>query len=344
MVLFKKYNRFIYAIPDGVNCLVIAEEQKTCLRDKTGYMLEVMSSWLPNGNEELKGSGVTVLQGIYNTTTKTVYLVDLLYWDNQIFMDYPAEHRLEILVRKVEENPMLGQISEHKNGVKFRIPQIMECTRQTLEKLYYGLYTRVNTPMFDSEYNSLLRYARSKDVLEFIKMTSEEFYSEFGKLKLCASFGFDNKNEPYLKDGLGFIHKKGAYVLGYNEATIQWKDALTSYNYDTMLKYPNTAYLFYNKDKRLVTHDGYIVEEDIDNLQINQTYIFSFDGIHVNEPYAVLKNLKLCKNSPRLVWSSITDILFRTIARNNLMPYQALVNELAIQEISKDKANLFTMY
>eukprot|EP00826_Nyctotherus_ovalis_P035991 TRINITY_DN3145_c0_g3_i2.p1 TRINITY_DN3145_c0_g3~~TRINITY_DN3145_c0_g3_i2.p1 ORF type:complete len:278 (-),score=45.26 TRINITY_DN3145_c0_g3_i2:105-866(-) len=252
-----------------------------------------------------------------------------------MFIDCPAEHRLIAFLKKLEVYSILGE-TEDESQLQFRTPQIAECNRQTLERAYYGLFTQSGASAFESEYRNLLNHAKNKEAFGLLKIPSEELYTQTGIIKLCASFAFDNRNEPYLKDGLVFVYKGGNYTFGYNELMLQWKDSLTTCYYESLLKFPMVAYLFYNKEQKLVTHDGYIVE-DVEGLKVNYTYAFSYEEIYVNEPYVVLENLKVCQSSPRLVWSSISDLLFKVVARDNLIPYQMLEQKLAMQEMASAK-------
>ena len=236
-------------------------------------------------------------------------------------------------MNKLEENPLLGQISESHNQIKFRMPQIMNCNKSNLEILYYGLYTKANMPTFIEEYELLKEYSHKQEICKLLKLTEKDLFTENGALKLCTSFAWDNTNEYYLKNGLAFIKKEGVFCLGCNDGTIQWKDSLISYTSDG--NNPLVAYLLYNKENQLQTQDGYIVDKldpKINELRTNQIYAFSYEAIYLNEPYAILTELKYKGSLSRIMWSTMTNLIFKIIMKNNLLPYNALMKEILRQE------------
>ena len=325
----------VYTIPRGSKCLVSTSNKRTSIRDKNGWLLDNVNTLLPNGNSESKESGITMMQGVYDKEKKTMYLTDLITWNNELFIDNTAELRLMALISKIKSNPQLSKISGSLNEIRFRMPQIMICSKSTIESLYYGLYTDISKPQFTSEYGKLVTYAHRHNLLPLLELTAESIRTEQGAIKLCCSFGVDNMNEYYLKNGLAFILRNGNYFFGYNESTLQWKDELSSYRYEKLRKTPLIAHLKYTEDKKLVTQDGYIItmtDPQIKQLNTGNIYVFSYEAVDVKRPYATFEGLKYLKPSAKVVWTSMSDILFMLLTRKREMTYQVLIQELQRQE------------
>ena len=317
--------RLIYALPEGIECLISTSNKRTMIRDKFGNNLGVVNTLLPEAN--------TILQGVYNKESKTVYLTDLLLWDNQLFIESTAETRWSALIIIFKENVSLSSLIEGTNDIRFRLPQIMDCSKVGFDSLYYGLCNVSSN--FPLEYEKLINFIQTYNLLSLIKVKKEEMNTSEGTQKICCLFGTDNTGEFYLKDGIAFIHKQGLLTLGYSEVSIKWKDNLISPYYNTMLQEPMLVDLFYDANKNLVTHDGFIVDKldpNIEALKINQVYRFSYSGIYLNEPHATLTDLKYQESIDNGPWSSMDGLVFKFLSIRNMLPYKVLVQQLEMQE------------
>lgn len=294
-----------------------------------------MNTLLPNGNGESSEGGKTMIQGIYNKESKTVYATDLLLWNNELFIDSIAELRLIVLINKVKGIPLLSEIEGAANEVRFRVPLIRVCSKSAVEELYYGAYSSVKSPCFALKYEKLVNYALERGLLSQLKLSLEDVRTEQGALKLCGSFGEDTKEDWYLKNGVAFIKKNGTYFLGYNESTLQWKDSLTSQRFEHLVASPLRAHLRHTADRKLVTHDGYVVRKTdplIDQLEAEQMYVFSYEGASVDDLCATLYGLKCLKESKKSVGTSMSEILFKALAKSGMLNYGALVEEVERQQ------------
>ncbi len=334
--------RLIYAIPDGTKCFVCASERKTVIRDKCGYLLEHINTLLPNGNSLSTETGKTMLQGVYSKRDKTVYLTDVLMWNDDLMIDSVAELRLIMLVNKVRENPVITNTLSPSNQVMFRMPQMLDCSKSSLDLMYYGLYRHVSETNFAPSYELLLNYIKVHGLESAVGVLNADLRCAETALKVCCAFGYDNVEAPYLKDGLAFVHKEGIFFLGYTASMLQWKDVNVSPRYSALLREPMLAYLYLNKDRKLQTHDGYIIDKSdpaIEKLKVDQTYEFSYTNIYLNDPYATLEGLTFVRQCDKPVWSAMSHLVFRILARKNMLPYGVLSQQVLTEELNKKVAH-----
>jgi len=317
--------------------LIIASEKKTVIRDRCGYLIEHINTLLPNGNPSSTAIGKTMLQGVYSKRDKTLYLTDILMWNDELAIDSTAEIRLMMIMNRLKENPSLSTTLDHTNEVLIKMPQILTCSKTSFDQMYYGLFTTMNAPTFNENYLKLVNYAQTHDLLTQLKIKSEEINTPDGAQKICIAFGYDYLGNPYLKDGIAFIQKEGQYFLGYNAATVQWKDHYSSPYYDALLQTPMIAYLYYDKSRKLQTHDGYIIDKTdpvIDTLKPDQTIMCTFNGIYLKDPYATLDGLKYYKPINKIVWSSMNNLVFKLLCKTQMLSYTILSSQIANQEFS----------
>jgi len=304
-----------------------------------------MNTLLPNGNSESTEISKVILQGIYNKDEHTIFLTDILIWKELKLISYPAENRLIELINVLKRQPLLGEIVPLVNEVQFRIPQILECSKANIEKLYYGTYMELDELEFSIEYEKMINAAQKS--LHLLKVRQEDVYNRSSTLILSYALAKDFSGQYYLKDGLAFVKKDGVYTLGQNEFILQWKDRLCSLNYDHLIeRMPMMAHLYYSREKVLETHDGYIITKDtpiLDKLKTDRIYIFSYDNIeiHTNNTKATLTNLTYIGPSSKTTWSSLSRMVFKVAAMKNLMRIEQILEEAKRQEVDFDflKAN-----
>eukprot|EP00826_Nyctotherus_ovalis_P000825 TRINITY_DN10052_c0_g1_i5.p1 TRINITY_DN10052_c0_g1~~TRINITY_DN10052_c0_g1_i5.p1 ORF type:complete len:301 (+),score=76.51 TRINITY_DN10052_c0_g1_i5:511-1413(+) len=294
------------------------------IKDKYGNDMEAISTLLPSGN--------TILQGIYNKGSKTIYITDLLLWDNELLIESTAEARWSVLIDLFKGNKALGVLGE-ENEVRFRLPLVAECSKTAFDGLYYGLCA--NKSEFAGEYERLMNYIRQRGLFSLIKVKEEEMKTSEGMERVCSAFGIDNAGEFYVKDGIAFIHKQGLLCLGYSEVSVKWKDSLISPYYDSLLSQPTIVDLFYDNNRNLVTHDGCVIDKldpSIEGLKTNQVYRFTFEGIYLGEGCATLNGLKYQQALGNVEWSSIDYLVFRFLATRNMLSYKVLAQQLEMQQ------------
>lgn len=105
--------------PDGIKCLIVSRKGTTYLIDKNGCIVKAFECEFPGGNPKNK-KGTAIVEGIFDKTSKICYLLDILFWNGQNFMECSSEMRffwLESHVQslKQEENSYL----KFKNLPKF---------------------------------------------------------------------------------------------------------------------------------------------------------------------------------------------------------------------------------
>ena len=311
------------------------------IRDKCGQLIERLNTLLPNGNPSSFETGKTMIQGIYNKREKVVYLTDLIMWNDELFIDNMAEMRLIVLVNRIRENPVISNTLSPSNEIMFRVPNIMDCSKTGLEHMYFGIYRQIQETTFAGNYEILLNCVIVQNLYHLIKISPDALRNQENMLKICTSFGYDNIGAPYVKDGLAFIHKEGIFFLGYNACAVQWKDQFVSPYYESLLQDPMVAYLYYDRERRLQTQDGYIVDKTdpaIDALKPDQTCLFTYTNISLNDPFATLDGLKYRQSCSKIVWSSMSHLIYKLLARKNMLPYTILAQQIQTQELAINNA------
>jgi len=300
-----------------------------------------MNTLLPNGNSSSTQEGKTMLQGVYSTRDKVVYLTDLLMWNDELMIDNTCELRLIVLYNKLKENPVISNTISPENEIMFRMPHIMDCSTANLDVVYYGLYKRLTESIFQSNFEMLITYIKTNNLMPLLKTDQLDLQTDESIKRICAAFGYDNIGAAYLKDGIAFVHKEGIYFLGYTSSSVQWKDAYVSPYFDALVQDPMIAYLYLGKDRKLQTHDGYIIDKSdpiIDTLKVDQTYVFSYTNILLNEPYASLEGLKYLKTCNKIVWSAMSHLVFKLLSKKNMLPYGILAQQVKMQEAVSNNA------
>eukprot|EP00826_Nyctotherus_ovalis_P044838 TRINITY_DN4882_c0_g5_i2.p1 TRINITY_DN4882_c0_g5~~TRINITY_DN4882_c0_g5_i2.p1 ORF type:complete len:298 (+),score=81.08 TRINITY_DN4882_c0_g5_i2:498-1391(+) len=296
-----------------------------------------MNTLLCNGNAGAEESGSAILQGVYDKEGTVVYLTDVLVWMEKKFLDVAAETRLSFLVNLLKENPLLDELLVGVNEVRFRMPQIMECSKASLEHAYYGLYTRVNEPGFADEYSKLLAAACTSR----LKISQDQLHTS---MAACLALALDSGHGYYLKNGLAFVQRSAAYCLGQNEFILQWKDRWVSQRFGSLTRQPMLAHLCYDREKVLETHDGYTVaktDERIQKLKTGEMYVFSYEGVELKGSHGVLEGMKYVGPSGKTVWSSMTRLLFKAMVQKGLLPFHEILSETERQEaFFKDLVNV----
>ncbi len=329
----------MYAIPEGTRCFVCAAGRKTIIRNKCGYLIESMNTLLPAGNSLSSEKGKTMLQGIYSRRDKVIYLTDILMWNDELLIDSTAEQRLEVLISKLRENPALSTVFTPTNEVLLRFPRMLDCSKSSLDLMYYGTYTRATDPGFETGYQLLLDYIKLRGLDSGLSLGSlSDLRSPETAQKICCAFGYDNTDSPYLKDGIAFVHKEGIFFLGFSSAMLQWKDQFVSPYYGVLLQEPMVAYLYLNKERKLQTHDGFIIDKtdpNIEKAKADQTYMFTYTNIYMDDPRATMEGLKLIKQCEKPVWSAMSHLVFKILARKNMLPYAVLAQQVQTEEIAR---------
>ncbi|RGB32885.1 hypothetical protein C1646_705742 [Rhizophagus diaphanus] len=99
-------NWYVVLCPKGKRCLVISAKGKTVSRLRNGNVMNVFESVLPAGANSYKGNKTTdycILDCIYDQTTFTYYVLDLMCWKGHPIYDCDTEFRFYWLNTKFTE-------------------------------------------------------------------------------------------------------------------------------------------------------------------------------------------------------------------------------------------------
>ncbi|CAG9796689.1 unnamed protein product [Diatraea saccharalis] len=103
----------------------------------------------PDDPKSKKKDTCSILDGFYDEKNSTVYVLDLLAWNNQPMTDCDTEFRYFWLQSQFVENPELGVISK-KNKIKFSLLPKIPCSPDELNKFMMTYpYFENNSPAMD---------------------------------------------------------------------------------------------------------------------------------------------------------------------------------------------------
>lgn len=311
------------------------------VRDKSGNVVVTHSTLLPGGNKRSAEKGRTLMQGVYSVQTKTLYVTDLIMWNDELVLDMSTGCRLMAAFERVLQIPNIGTVLSEDNEVRVRLPNMYDCTRQTLCKCYCGAYADVHDPAFPGHYEALAEFAKTNDMLKLLKLEGADLHSPAATQRLCSAFAYDTANSPYLKDGLAFVHREGLFAFGYSEECLQWKDSMVSPYFESLARSPSTGTLFSTSECKLMTYDGYEIQTMVaaaEMIKPNCRYAVEYDEItsvakgEEHGGCATLEGLKMVKESERTIWSPMSKLIFKCLARKSLMTFEILVQQVSAQE------------
>ncbi|KAJ3660664.1 hypothetical protein Zmor_005103 [Zophobas morio] len=107
-------NWIIKLCPEGIRYLVVANKGITTCYYRNGRISFKFKSKLPGGNNEYAHK-FTVLDCIYNKTTNTLFVYDVLAWNSVSLLHAEAHMRFFWIKSKFEENPEMCEINSQKN-------------------------------------------------------------------------------------------------------------------------------------------------------------------------------------------------------------------------------------
>lgn len=103
-------NWLVKLVPEGFRVLAVAKRNKTIIFNKKGRVL-TLKTHLPGGGLT-KGSGLTVLDCIYNKVSKTIFILDCLHWNTMSLLDSETNFRFYWLKNKFDENSKFVQTNK----------------------------------------------------------------------------------------------------------------------------------------------------------------------------------------------------------------------------------------
>jgi len=315
----------VYGIPEGHKCIITAFSGKTIIRDKNGYIIKKIRSWLPNGYKASKNKGKTLLQGIYYEQKSIIYLIDVIMWNDDLMIDNTAEFRLFTLYGKISEITNISTHLSTENEILFRFPTFYGCDQEGLQNAYKGKELNENSVMFLQNY-----YKNSGILLDLANKQELE--------KLMIKFGQDNTGNYYMKDGIAFIKRESLINFGYSNDYLIWKDKFCS-NYFEIANM--SALLKCIGKNKFLTQD--LIEIEIigtEICQVNKIYDISYEKVEmISKQNAVFYNAKVLKESTNHPLAhTISQILFKYLAKQGeTINFEELLENVILQEKESDK-------
>ncbi len=318
----------MYGIPEGHKCIISAHSKKTIIRNKDGYIVKKCNTLLPNGHKTAKERGRTLVQGVYCENLNIIYLTDVIMWNDELMTDSVAEFRLFILFGKILDLPKIStMIVAEQNEVLFRFPNVYSCNKAGLENIYFGLHSSM-----DIDFTALASYAKT------VAGVRLDFSSPAAAKRSAAQFAYDNTGSPYVKDGIAFVKKEGLLTFGYSSEYLQWKDQFTSRYFAALTKFPYITILRASSESVLQTQDGYKVScTGVAGIAPGKLYEVSYEEIvqqsSKESQETTLKGLKILKEvKNKALGSTMSQMLFKLLARTNALMFEELVQKVAVQE------------
>eukprot|EP00128_Syssomonas_multiformis_P007183 Colp12_sorted_trinity150504_noHs@28567 len=122
--------------PVGKRTMVVSSRGHTKAYLRSGYMLNQFPSGLPSGNRHTESQGASrycILDCIYDETTMTFYVLDLLCWGGHPILDTDSEFRNYWLQAKLEETSVAEK--SRYNPYSFVALPRFDCKREELERV-----------------------------------------------------------------------------------------------------------------------------------------------------------------------------------------------------------------
>ncbi|XP_059046902.1 snurportin-1 isoform X1 [Achroia grisella] len=121
-------NWYVTPCPKGIRMLVVAHQGTTKCYSKYGQFRYEFRTELPGGNRcNAFRNKCCVLDCFYHEPNNTMYILDLLAWNNQPMTDCETEFRYFWLETKLAETPDLNMINK-RNKVLFSLLPKVPCT------------------------------------------------------------------------------------------------------------------------------------------------------------------------------------------------------------------------
>lgn len=191
-------NWLVKFAPEGFRVLLIAKKFHTVLLNKRGKVL-TLKTHLPGGGLS-RNHGLTVLDCIYHKLSKTIFVLDCLYWNTMSMLDSETTFRFYWLRNQFEENAKMHETSKahkiqllefmpaDKGLIQGKMFQDLLAPSQTV--LYHGIvfyhkqlhYTFKQTPLLGWLYCYMLPEKLAIDVPETILSKMPKNYQTLEKL------------------------------------------------------------------------------------------------------------------------------------------------------------------
>jgi len=124
--------------PVGKRSMVVAARGTSVAYSRSGYCLNCFPSYLPGGNRRVDNclGDSTIVDCIFNESTQTYYVLDIMCWRSHPVCDSEAQFRRYWLQTKLAEEGHRAQEVCRVNPLKFLPLQHFACDKDTLQKLF----------------------------------------------------------------------------------------------------------------------------------------------------------------------------------------------------------------
>ncbi|XP_072944619.1 snurportin-1 isoform X2 [Epargyreus clarus] len=124
---------YVTPCPKGTRVLVIACNGNTKCYTKFGQFLFATSTMLPGGNHQESRNKCSALDCFYVQDCKTMYVLDVLSWNNHVMADGEMEFRNFWLKTKFNEEPALKKLTK-RNKLIFNLLPMVPCNYESLQE------------------------------------------------------------------------------------------------------------------------------------------------------------------------------------------------------------------
>ncbi|GFS55354.1 snurportin-1 [Trichonephila inaurata madagascariensis] len=144
---------YLVLCPVGKRCLVVASRGYTKVFTKSGFRIMSFQSDIPGGNKT--GSSpmhvYSLLDCIFDATSQTFYVLDVMCWNSHPCFDTETEFRFYWKSSKISEAPNLQELSR-SNHYKFEDVPFFSCDPTTIKNTLWSEFP------FPSKLDGLLFY------------------------------------------------------------------------------------------------------------------------------------------------------------------------------------------
>ncbi|XP_018567301.1 snurportin-1 [Anoplophora glabripennis] len=120
--------------PQGFRVLFIAQNNKTIVSTEGRIILNIQSNFPGGGGIESRG-GITILDCIFNRSTKTIFVLDCLFWNSMSMLDSEASFRFFWLKTKFNESPSLLNYKKYN----FSLLEVLPAHRSLIQDKMFTL-------------------------------------------------------------------------------------------------------------------------------------------------------------------------------------------------------------
>eukprot|EP00347_Sterkiella_histriomuscorum_P013568 403364218 len=293
-------NFLIYPRPVGQRCLVTSAKGNTIARNNQGFIKIQFQSPLPNGsrkqnNQELNqfstqnGRHCAVLDCIMIDSQKLFYVIDIMFWEDMDYSEFPLCSRLLFMQQKFQE---IKDLNSDLYEYKFKLMEFQPCNSKNLLGAIYGdvLAEYVNYQEVIKLNGDYEIYVDEEKLLQDLKKSDSQISIYYKQLiqklsdqkvklneaklqsdlpyaiKLMQLYIFDSQMILAIeKDGIIFNHIESAYEKGLNTLVLHWRDpSISNYCSNDEDEYGLIqTVLRLTDDYNFETYDGEVLEVSI---------------------------------------------------------------------------------